>query len=239
MDLSERIALVRKNAGLTQEQMGTLVGVTRQAVSKWESGQAVPDALTIARICELLHVSADYLLLGIEPEVQPFGTEPEAPDLPDTCPCCGREVSGTLCPACGYSLLSHSDRGPKYALILKQTSFTIRKENTEQGVQDLVKYTGMTEESARTHLEQIQTYGARTLACRGLSDTAVQWIASHMSSTFLQLSIVEDCGEPDEVLLTKGKAMDTPPSQVKTDSSLGFFGVVAAVIVGVLILSFF
>lgn len=40
MDLNERIASVRKAAGLTQEQLGELVDVSRQAVSKWESGQA-------------------------------------------------------------------------------------------------------------------------------------------------------------------------------------------------------
>ena len=40
MELNERIASVRKAAGLTQEQLGELVGVSRQAVSKWESGQA-------------------------------------------------------------------------------------------------------------------------------------------------------------------------------------------------------
>ena len=44
MELNERIAAVRKAAGLTQEQLGELVGVSRQAVSKWESSQAVPDA---------------------------------------------------------------------------------------------------------------------------------------------------------------------------------------------------
>ena len=38
MELNERIAAVRKTAGLTQEQLGELVNVSRQAVSKWESG---------------------------------------------------------------------------------------------------------------------------------------------------------------------------------------------------------
>ena len=38
MELHERIAVIRKAKGLTQEQLGELVGVTRQAVSKWESG---------------------------------------------------------------------------------------------------------------------------------------------------------------------------------------------------------
>lgn len=38
MELNERITVVRKAMGLTQEQLGELVGVSRQAVSKWESG---------------------------------------------------------------------------------------------------------------------------------------------------------------------------------------------------------
>ena len=45
MELKDRIAAVRKAAGLTQEQLGELLGVTRQAVSKWESGRTpVPAA---------------------------------------------------------------------------------------------------------------------------------------------------------------------------------------------------
>ncbi len=38
MEFHERLAFLRKAAGLTQEQLGARVGVTRQAVSKWESG---------------------------------------------------------------------------------------------------------------------------------------------------------------------------------------------------------
>lgn len=76
MELKDRIAAVRRAAGLTQEQLGELVGVTRQAVSKWEAGQTVPDALTVAKLCEALHVSADYVLLGKEPEEQ-TAPEPE------------------------------------------------------------------------------------------------------------------------------------------------------------------
>ena len=102
MELKDRIAAVRKAAGLTQEQLGELLGVTRQAVSKWESGQTTPDAATIAALCEKLHVSADYVLLGKEPgEGQTAAYEP-----PDTCPCCGRKVSGSICPECGYQLPS-------------------------------------------------------------------------------------------------------------------------------------
>ena len=96
-EMKDRIAAARKLAGLTQEQLGELLGVTRQAVSKWESGQTVPDAVTVARLCKALHVSADYVLLGKEPEESDDQTPP-AYTLPDTCPCCGRKVSGSICP---------------------------------------------------------------------------------------------------------------------------------------------
>jgi len=75
-ELKDRIAAARKLAGLTQEQLGELLGVTRQAVSKWESGQTVPDAVTVARLCKALHVSADYVLLGKEPEESDDQTPP-------------------------------------------------------------------------------------------------------------------------------------------------------------------
>ena len=109
MELHERIAFVRKAAGLTQEQLGEKLGVTRQAVSKWESNQATPDALTIARLCTELGVSADFVLLGKEPD----GETASAPVSTVTCPCCGKSELTYLhkkakksnndwkCPACG------------------------------------------------------------------------------------------------------------------------------------------
>ena len=87
MELCDRIAVIRKAMGLTQEQLGELVGVSRQAVSKWESGQTVPDALTVAKLCQALHVSADYVLLGIEPEEkEPSGRGGQPCEPPEECP---------------------------------------------------------------------------------------------------------------------------------------------------------
>ena len=87
MELKDRIAAVRRAAGLTQEQLGELLGVSRQAVSRWESGQTSPDVSTLAALCEKLRVSADYVLLGKEPgEGQSTGP---AYEPPDTCPAAG------------------------------------------------------------------------------------------------------------------------------------------------------
>ena len=66
MTLGERISLARKQAGLSQEQLGEQLGVSRQAVSKWESGQTNPDVAYIAELCRLFGVSSDWLLLGKE-----------------------------------------------------------------------------------------------------------------------------------------------------------------------------
>ncbi|WP_294551431.1 helix-turn-helix transcriptional regulator [uncultured Pseudoflavonifractor sp.] len=66
MELNERIAAARRAAGMSQEQLGEALGVSRQAVSKWESGQTKPDLEAVSKMCELFHLSADYLLLGKE-----------------------------------------------------------------------------------------------------------------------------------------------------------------------------
>ena len=144
MELHERIAVIRKTKGLTQGQLGELVGVTRQAVSKWESGQAVPDALTIAKLCQELNLSADYVLLGKETELrtenvagleQPVLEETDpAYQLPDTCPCCGRNVSGTLCPACGYPLPMHPYRGTRYAVVASHYATGSERKRAEEFV---------------------------------------------------------------------------------------------------------
>lgn len=62
MTFGGRLQQVRKAAGLSQEQLGELVGMSRQAVSKWETDQAAPDVGTLALLCGVLGVSADELL---------------------------------------------------------------------------------------------------------------------------------------------------------------------------------
>lgn len=77
MDLKDRIALARKQAGLSQEQLGEKLGVSRQAVSKWESGQANPDVAYVTEMCRLFGVSSDWLLMGLDEGDQ--GSPPPVP----------------------------------------------------------------------------------------------------------------------------------------------------------------
>ena len=62
MALSDRIKSCRQNAGLSQEKMAELVGVSRQAVTKWETGQTSPSTENLFRLAEILGTSVDFLL---------------------------------------------------------------------------------------------------------------------------------------------------------------------------------
>ena len=62
MIFSEKLQILRKNRGLTQEALADRLGVSRQAVAKWESGQIYPDISNLIQISELMNVSVDYLV---------------------------------------------------------------------------------------------------------------------------------------------------------------------------------
>lgn len=62
MEFSEKLMCLRRGAGLSQEQLADRLGVTRQSVSKWESGTAMPELSKLIALSELFEVSVDYLV---------------------------------------------------------------------------------------------------------------------------------------------------------------------------------
>lgn len=62
MDLGSKILEQRQGKGMTQEELAVRIGVTPQALSKWERNQSLPDTALLADLCRVLGVSADYLL---------------------------------------------------------------------------------------------------------------------------------------------------------------------------------
>ena len=62
MKLPEKLVTLRKQRGLSQESMAEQLGVSRQAISRWEQGSAQPDAGNLFQLSRLFQVSADYLL---------------------------------------------------------------------------------------------------------------------------------------------------------------------------------
>ena len=67
MNISDRIQALRKSRGISQEELADKIGVSRQAVSKWESEQSTPDIDKIILLSDYFDVTTDYLLKGIEP----------------------------------------------------------------------------------------------------------------------------------------------------------------------------
>ena len=67
MNVADRIQNLRKIKGISQEQLAEAIGVSRQAVSKWESEQSTPDLEKIILMSDFFDVTTDYLLKGIEP----------------------------------------------------------------------------------------------------------------------------------------------------------------------------
>ena len=62
MTIGEKIAQLRIAADISQEQLAEKIDVTRQSVSKWEVGQALPQIDKVLQLCEIFDVSADVLL---------------------------------------------------------------------------------------------------------------------------------------------------------------------------------
>lgn len=70
MIIADRILCLRKEKGISQEELADIVGVSRQAVSKWESNQSVPDIERVIKMSEYFGVTTDYILRGVRANKQ-------------------------------------------------------------------------------------------------------------------------------------------------------------------------
>lgn len=80
MHLSENIMQLRKAAGLSQEQLAEQIGVSRQTVSKWETGQSAPELEKLLALSRIFGVSTDTLL-GNTPQEEDPSTLPASPPM--------------------------------------------------------------------------------------------------------------------------------------------------------------
>lgn len=75
MIFSEKLQLIRKSKGMTQEELAVRLEVSRQAVAKWESGLVYPDITNLIQISNLFNVTIDYLVRDQECNVNPVSME--------------------------------------------------------------------------------------------------------------------------------------------------------------------
>lgn len=69
MKFNEKLVFLRKKYGYSQEKLAELLGVTRQAISRWELGDTTPEMELLVALCKTFNVSADYLIHDDQEEV--------------------------------------------------------------------------------------------------------------------------------------------------------------------------
>ncbi len=78
MKLNEKIYECRKRTSKSQEALAAELGISRQAVSKWETGEAEPDIRNLQQLAKIFGVTVDWLLLEEEEMPQPAAPQPSA-----------------------------------------------------------------------------------------------------------------------------------------------------------------
>lgn len=79
--VKNRISLVRKNAGLSQQEMAERLGLSRNFISLMENGNRIPSERTISDICRIFDVQEDWLRDGMEPMRAAKSREEEIAEL--------------------------------------------------------------------------------------------------------------------------------------------------------------
>lgn len=110
MNLPEKLSFLRKEKGLSQENLADEMNVTRQAISKWESGNVVPNLDNLICLSKLCGVTIDYLI----DDTQDLPPEPESPEPVLTEPNSSGDVISEPVPA-----ESPREKNPTFAFIRK------------------------------------------------------------------------------------------------------------------------
>jgi len=234
MDFRERLTRLRLDRGLTQASLAEKMDVSLDTVVQWENGDGEPPLKELLPLAEALGVNVEALLSGGEPDpsrASGFQEETDSAEEVLCCPCCGRKIRGSLCLTCEFPITGYQDKGPRYAVLLKNWS---GENYNEERAESLYKYCGLDREAAAPFLER----GSQLVARRGLTDVAAHWIASRINPECFGLKIVEDCGEPDAGLLEKPQVMERPAYVFKKDDGIGIGGVILIVILTLIVLSF-
>lgn len=95
MTTGEKIAAQRRKTGLSQEALAEQLGISRQAVSRWETNESLPDTERIIQLARIFGVSTDYLLLEEREQAESAGVPPEARSVSSSVPEAVSAAAGT------------------------------------------------------------------------------------------------------------------------------------------------
>lgn len=240
MTLGQRISLCRKQRGMTQEELGEKLGVSRQAVSKWEGDQTTPDLQYLKIMCEEFGVTADWLLFEKDMNQRPEGVDNRP--VMEYCPNCGEQVSGGIafCPKCGQSM-APIDRSGCYTLVLSEQA------GSRSAVYDAIREVSAQDYAWKGHSMSYKEIGellnsAPVVYLQGLDGEQVQDVLRRFIGCSDALEIYRD--ESAQKTLEELKESGAVPLAASAfrkkseNSGLGFWGVVGAVALAILIMSF-
>ena len=135
MSFSELLKQCRKKQSVNQAELASRLGVTQQAVGKWETGRSTPDPQTVARLAEILETPAD-VLLGLRQE--PGSTAAVGRNAFSRYTQCEIPVIGTV--RAGYGALAfEEDYGQEYARVKDPSNYfylVVRGDSMEPRIQD-------------------------------------------------------------------------------------------------------
>lgn len=232
MDFRENLTRLRFEKHLTQAELAEKIGVNLDVVVQWENGDSELPIQDLISISDALGVSVDDLLRKRETAAESsVDSDVASAGKSEYCPCCGREVKGSLCLACEFPMTGYQDKGPRYAMI----SIAENGADFYDSKAELIKYCGITDEEK---INRLYDTTKRQVLKRNLSDVAVRWIAARINPKLFSLHIVEDQGEPDEKLVPKEDAMEVPAYVYKKGDSIGVGGIILIVVLTIIVLSF-
>lgn len=139
MNYGEKISGLRKSKGMTQEELGKLLNVTYQAVSKWERGESLPDFETMSQIAKIFQVSLDYF----EDKPATSKTVAEAGSYLGVCTVCGKMIKEEeaettspkiICKECAERQKQDTERQKQEAIRSKAAAEVFAKYRREREV---------------------------------------------------------------------------------------------------------
>ena len=104
MPLSEKILSLRTQMGLSQEDLAEKLGVSRQSVSKWETGQSVPDLDKLIKLSDLFGISVDELVREGERPQPPEPPQPQVVYVKEKRSLTGPQTAGVCLEIIGLAL---------------------------------------------------------------------------------------------------------------------------------------
>ena len=104
MSLSEKILSLRTKLGLSQEELAEKLAVSRQSVSKWETGQSVPDLDKLIKLADLFQISVDELVREGERPQPPEPPQPQVVYVKEKRSLTGTQTAGVCLELIGLAL---------------------------------------------------------------------------------------------------------------------------------------